>query len=142
MSAPRFTMEGCEVTGKVVKVYDADTVTLEFPIPLFKDSPVYKWSCRIVGIDTAEMRDKRPHFKAHAIAARDLVREMIMDKEVRVELGGFDKYGRVLATVYEPEDDASIADVLVAEGWALPYDGKAKATEEQWEQLIGKIENI
>lgn len=135
--APKFTMEGHTVEGLVVKVYDGDTVTVEFAIPQIEGSPVYRWSCRVVGIDTAEMLDKDPAFKALAVEARDLVREMCLDKKCKLDLGGFDKYGRVLVTLYEPDDDCSVADVLVAEGYAFKYDGGTKASRDDWEKLVG-----
>lgn len=137
--APKFSMEGHTVEAHIVKCYDGDSFTAEFAIPQIDGSPVYSWNCRVVGIDTPELRDKDPAFKALAIEARDLVREMCLNKKCKVELGGFDKYGRVLATLYEPEDGCSVADVLVAEGYAFKYDGGTKATREDWEKLVAPM---
>lgn len=136
--APRFSMEGYVIDATVVGVYDGDTFTAEFPIPQIDGSPVYKWSCRIQGIDTPEMRDKNPELKELAYKARDRVREKLLDKQCRIILGGFDKYGRVLATPLDPSSGTGIGESLVEEGLALAYDGGTKTS---WEETLNKKEN-
>ena len=43
--------------GRVIKVYDADTITIASKLP-FDDSPMYRLSVRLNGIDTPEMKGK------------------------------------------------------------------------------------
>lgn len=134
--APRFSLEDHVVQAKIVKVYDGDSITAEFPLPHthFKlVSPDYMWTCRIVGIDTPELRSKNMWVREHAYKARDRVRELIMDRRVRMELGGFDKYGRVLVSVRDTED-RDVADLLIQEGLALSYSGGKKA---DWAKHLG-----
>ena len=128
MDTPKFTFEGYDVQAQIVKVYDGDTITAVFPLPMHENSKSYKWSCRVVGIDTPEMRSKTPELKELAVKARDLVRSLILDKTVRLELGGFDKYGRVLCTAFD-KNGKSIAKTLIEEGLAKAYDGGKK---QQW----------
>ena len=127
--AEKFSLADHTVKAKIVKVYDGDSITAEFPLPHthFKlVSPDYRWTCRVVGIDTPELRSKDSRVRQHAYRARDRVRELIMDKKVDMELGGFDKYGRVLVSVQEPEG-RDLADLLIQEGLALSYSGGKKA---------------
>lgn len=131
--APKFSMDGYVVDANVVGVYDGDTFTAEFPIPQIEGSPIYKWSCRVQGIDTPEMRDKNPELKELAYKARDRVREMIMDKKIRIIIGEFDKYGRVLATPLDPTTGTCIGKILIDEGLALAYDGGTKTS---WEDVL------
>ena len=43
--------------GRVIKVYDADTITIASKLP-YDDSPMYRLSVRLNGIDTPEMKGK------------------------------------------------------------------------------------
>ena len=43
-------------SGRVIKVYDGDTITVASKIPGLKKSPIYKFSIRLNGIDCPEMR--------------------------------------------------------------------------------------
>ena len=43
--------------GKVIKVYDGDTITVQFKLP-YKSSPLYKISVRLNGIDCPELKTK------------------------------------------------------------------------------------
>ena len=49
-----FSLENKEFTGKVVSIYDGDTVKIIFK--LF--NTYYKWNCRINNVDTPEIRSK------------------------------------------------------------------------------------
>ena len=43
--------------GKVIKVYDGDTITIAARLPN-TDGPIYRFSVRLNGIDTPEIRGK------------------------------------------------------------------------------------
>ena len=45
-------------TGKVIKVYDGDTITIASRVPGLYNSPIYKFSVRLNGIDSPEMKGK------------------------------------------------------------------------------------
>ena len=52
------TLENQIIMGKVVDIYDGDTCKIVMP---FKNE-LYRWNCRLIGIDTPELRtrnDKR-----------------------------------------------------------------------------------
>jgi endonuclease YncB( thermonuclease family) len=89
--------------AKCVRVYDGDTFHLAtfLPSDTCKAEPV-RFSCRLNGVDTPELRTKDTDEKAAAVVARDLVKELILGKVVDVEVQGWDKYGRLLVAVQVP----------------------------------------
>ncbi|MCP4483691.1 MAG: thermonuclease family protein [Arcobacter sp.] len=125
MDTPKFSLKGYTVKAKIVKVYDGDTITAVFPLPMHENSENYKWSCRINGIDTPEMRSKDTELKKIAVQARELVKSLILNKTVNLELDNFDKYGRVLCNAFDI-NGKSIAKTLIEEGLAKEYDGGKK----------------
>jgi endonuclease YncB( thermonuclease family) len=116
--------EGAVIESRVISVYDGDTVTLIVPF----ESKFFKSKCRLMGIDTPELRTKDPREKAAGYAARDYLRSLIADKHVWVQCGGYDKYGRLLGTLYlTPSLDApSVNERMTAEGHARSYFGGTK----------------
>jgi micrococcal nuclease len=73
---------------------------------------------RYIGIDTAEMDDKDPTKLCYAKKAFEKNKELVEDKEVRLEkdLSETDKYGRLLRYVYI--GDVFVNDYLVRNGFA------------------------
>lgn len=116
----KFSLEGEIYFARVVKVYDGDSITV-----VFKYNGVYrKWTCRMSGIDTPELRNSCVGEKQEAIKARDFLRALILDKVVEIRCGDFDKYGRLLVTVYK--DEKCVNDLLIDDGYAVAYDGGKK----------------
>jgi micrococcal nuclease len=117
--------------GQVIKVYDADTITIASKLP-YNESPLYRLSVRLNGIDTPEMKGKgvSDEEKMAAILARDFVSNMVLHKYVRLENIESEKYGRILADVYF--EDIHLNDLLVKERYAVKYDGGTKMKPESW----------
>jgi micrococcal nuclease len=117
--------------GQVIKVYDADTITIASKLP-YDESPLYRLSVRLNGIDTPEMKGKgvSDEEKAAAIMARDFVSNMVLHKYVRLENIESEKYGRILADVYF--GDVHLNELLVKERYAVKYDGGTKIKPESW----------
>ena len=114
--------------GTVIKVYDGDTITVAERLP-YNESPLYRWSIRLAGIDTPEIKSVSPELARLAITARDELSNKIMGKRVVLKNIKTEKYGRVLATVvYEDQD---INQWLLDQNYAYEYDGKKKLTEEE-----------
>ena len=44
--------------GYVIKVYDGDTITIANRLPLINDDTIYRFSVRLNGIDTPEIKGK------------------------------------------------------------------------------------
>jgi len=85
--------------GRVIKCYDADTITIASKLP-YKESPLYRLSVRLTGIDAPEIKGKSEEEKELAKQARDFVSNLILNKYVRLENVESEKYGRILADVY------------------------------------------
>lgn len=149
IKAPKFSLEGLSFNARIISVYDGDTIKA-----IFKYRGVYNtWSCRIIGIDTPELRTKNPEEKELGYKARDFLRGLILNKVVKIKCHDFDKYGRLLVDVKvkletigsaapkgrcpprsgvvidnKGAEDAerSVNDILIQNKYALPYDGGKK----------------
>ena len=131
---PMFGFEGETHDGKVVNVYDGDTVKIV--MKMFEK--FYRFNCRIEGVDTPELRTRNKKEKAMGIKVRDELRKKILDKMVKVKCGEFDKYGRLLVDIII--DNTSITKWLIENKFAFSYDGGKKSWAEYLENE--KLKNI
>lgn len=140
----RFSLAGRKVRAKCVSVYDGDTA--QFVFALAEDgseapgasnssrrvtgggseplSPLYRFTCRMAGYNSAEMKTKSADEAAAGIAARDALRGKILDRIVTLELGEFDKYGRVLVDVFA--GPVFVNSAMIDEGHGKPYQGRGE----------------
>jgi endonuclease YncB( thermonuclease family) len=124
----KFTLEGLHVPGELVRVYDGDTFTLVLPVCCQR----YSFSCRLLDLDTPELRSRNPHEKTIAYQIRDWVRETLSTTPFQVHCHGFDKYGRVLCDIELQDERGDLADWLVTHGCAYRYHGKTKQSFDTW----------
>jgi endonuclease YncB( thermonuclease family) len=117
--------------GRVIKVYDADTITIASRLP-YDTSPIYRLSVRLSGIDTPEIKGKNvsEEEKQSAKIARDFVAGFVLNKFVRLENIQSEKYGRILADVYL--GDIHVNELLIKERYAVKYDGGTKKKPLSW----------
>jgi endonuclease YncB( thermonuclease family) len=117
--------------GKVIKVYDADTITIASKLP-YKDSPIYRLPVRLNGIDAPEMKGKdiSDEEKEAAKLARDYVANLVLDKIVKLKNIETEKYGRILADVYI--DNINLNELLLNERYVVKYDGGHKVKPTSW----------
>ena len=87
-------------SGKVIKVYDGDTITIATKVPGLEGSEVYKFSIRLNGIDTPEIKTKNDEEKKIAKIAQSELYNKIYDKIVTLKNVKLEKYGRLLCDVY------------------------------------------
>lgn len=116
--------------GKVIKVYDGDTITIAAKLPN-TEGPIYRFSVRLNGIDTPEIRGKTDAERKLAIIVRDALKELLIGKIVELRNVANEKYGRILADVYI--DNMSINDWLIDQDFAVPYDGGKKMRPASWD---------
>jgi endonuclease YncB( thermonuclease family) len=109
--------------GQVIKVYDGDTITIASTLPIV-NSPLYRFSVRLSGIDSAEIKSKNNNEKDLAKLARDKLSELILHKNVTLKNISTEKYGRILADVYL--DELCINNWMLDEGYAVEYYGGTK----------------
>jgi len=115
--------------GRVIKVYDGDTITIASKLP-FNDSPLYRLSVRLNGIDTPEIKGKNDDEKTAAKNARDSLSALILNKYVTLKNIQSEKYGRILAEVYL--DDICLNEWMIKERYAVKYDGGTKVAPSSW----------
>lgn len=120
-----FSFEGRECQGKVVSVYDGDTVKIVFPLTDKEPERLFKWNCRLINVDTPELRTKNKKEKEFGKKVRDMLREKILNNIVDVKCLDFDKYGRLLVEIFY--EGVSINQWLIDNNYAKVYQGGKKS---------------
>jgi len=117
--------------GKVIKVYDGDTITIASKLP-YDSSPIYRFSVRLNGIDTPEIKGQgiSEDEKEAAKITRDFVSNLVLNKFVELKNVQNEKYGRILADVYI--GDIHVNELLLKERYAVKYDGGTKMKPASW----------
>jgi endonuclease YncB( thermonuclease family) len=117
-NTPKWNFDGLKAVGKVISVYDGDTVTVAFNT---FGLGFFAHNIRLTGIDAPEMRGNTAEEKAAAIKARDYLRSIVDGREVAMSVVTTDKYGRLLASLKVGDLDISAA--MLSSGNAKPYSG-------------------
>ena len=92
----------------------------------------YAIATRIKGVDTPELRDKRPDWKAAGYLARDRARSWVAGGAVRfISMDKPDKYGRALGDLEKLDGGERLSDYLLANNLGVVYEGQNKALVEQ-----------
>ena len=143
-STPGLSINGLKCYGRLIDVYDGDTVKVI--LPTFNS--YYKFTIRLNGIDTCEIKSKDKILQENGIKARDRVLELLTNNKkdtkkdiknllesevflVWVECFENDKYGRILANIYKDENEKkSISEILLEEKLAYTYEGKTKLSND------------
>ena len=120
------------------KVLDGDTidVTIDLGFDLYKKERV-----RVAGVDTPEKRTRDLEEKALGLDATYWLKKKLEDTisgedelTIRTELvGGMGKYGRLLGWLYVGDDEVSLNEKMITEGYAWAYDGGTK--QKNFEEL-------
>tara|TARA_B100001094_G_scaffold232427_1_gene227279 strand:+ start:685 stop:1236 length:552 start_codon:yes stop_codon:yes gene_type:complete len=119
--------------GQVIKVYDGDTITIASKLP-YAESPMYRWSVRLLGIDTPEMKSHDPKLKNLATHARDVLSDKILNKTVHLENVSTEKFGRILANVIFQGENMN--QFMIDNKFAYEYTGARKLTELEQIELL------
>lgn len=156
ISTKYFSLNGTETFGRLVDIYDGDTVKIVLPVM----DNYYKFDIRLKGIDTCEIKSHNIENKNKGLKARKRICEMVEEiwgnysnspytfetkKDIQeylkkitcivfVKCYEFDKYGRLLADIYinyNSPNSKSISEILLNENLAYQYDGGKKLTEEE-----------
>ncbi len=121
------------------RVVDGDTVDVTFDLgfDLLKKERV-----RVAGVDTPEKRTRDKEEKKLGLDATLWLEDKLADAKqadssltIRTELdkGAKGKYGRLLGWIYVDNAVVSLNELMVAEGYAWPYDGGTK--QKNFEEL-------
>jgi len=107
--------------GKVLKVYDGDTITLGFVF----NNTVFRTQVRLLGIDTPEIKSTNEEEKRKALHAREALKYLVLDRVVELQNTKMEgKWGRLLADVYL--DTLHVNRRMLEMGHGVPYDGGKK----------------
>lgn len=128
------SFEGMRFRAKIVDVYDGDTIRCVFRW----NGNLLQQKIRTIGYDSPEMKPlksapDRDAEKKAAHAARDALQQQIGGQTVFIRCGGFDKYGRLLATIFKPsgwlgrEDGLNVNQWMIDNHYGVPYGGGTKA---------------
>jgi len=115
--------------GKVIKVYDGDTFTMISKLPNTQ-GPIYRFSVRMKGIDSPEIKGKTVNEKELAKKSRDMLSNLILGKIVVLKDISTEKYGRILADVFI--GDLCVNEWLLTNNYAIKYDGGTKERPQEW----------
>ena len=139
------TPPGTTVRAKVVDIYDSDSCHINLFLPGMGLTQLH---LRLRRVDGPEVRSRRAVEKKAAIIARDALLAFVLgappsihkprlrtpdvrtllalcpQEHVRVALGGTDKFGRVLAELWNEGRNA--ADWMLLHGLVMPYCGGKK----------------
>ena len=123
---------------EINRVVDGDTidVTIDLGFDLYKKERV-----RVAGVDTPEERTRDLEEKALGIDATNWLKQKLEDTidgeyelTIRTELkGGVGKYGRLLGWLYVGDEEVSLNEDMIEEGYAWAYDGGTK--QKDFEEL-------
>ena len=123
---------------EINRVLDGDTidVTIDLGFDLYKKERV-----RVAGVDTPEKRTRNLEEKALGIDATNWLKKKLEDTisgddelSIRTELkGGVGKYGRLLGWLYVGDEEVSLNEDMIEEGYAWAYDGGTK--QKDFEEL-------
>ena len=117
--------------GKVVRVYDGDTLHLAF---LVHGKP-QRIRVRLAGFDCAEMRSSHAAEKAVALRSKQRLEQQVLGRLVQLHQPlRWDKYGRLLADISTPQIPR-ISQWMIAHADGIPYHGGTKAVVD-WDKRL------
>lgn len=122
------SLNGLKTKGKIVYIYDGDTMHIVFK----KFGHYYRWNCRIIGVDTPELRTKNKSEKELGYKVKEIVEENFLNRIVNIHCYDFDKYGRLLVDIVMPKHVVNptkknkYSEWLIDNNYGQPYDGGKK----------------
>lgn len=125
-----YGFDGAVVYGRVISVYDGDTLKLATKLP--HTTRPFIINCRMDGYDAPELRPAKslPNREEHirkAIEARNYLMKYL-GSIVTVHIKGFDKYGRFLITLTDRNNE-NINEAMIRLGYGYEYHGGTKSGE-------------
>jgi endonuclease YncB( thermonuclease family) len=128
-NTPTYGYENLKKLVKVLKVMDGDTIDIALH---YETGKIFKHRIRLFGIDTPEMHpslsnpDRLKEIEASKQAKEALTQRLHEnDNLVIAHFHTFDKYGRLMATLYDKTGE-DINKWMIASGHAQEYFGKTK----------------
>jgi len=115
---------------KVEAVVDGDTIDVLIDLGF---DILFASRVRLAGIETPESRTKDLSEKKLGLEAKEYLKYKLKDaKSVKIKTEKMDsseKYGRILGWIFVDEQDVSINDQMISDGYAWGYLGDTKVKD-------------
>ncbi len=140
----QYDLNGRWLVAKILRIHDGDTYTIGWK----EGDRFVKTNIRLVGIDTPELRSKSNGGLEAKLCrlGRNWLISKHLNQVVSVECLSMDKYGRLLANIYEyPQKTVSFNQMLIDNKFARTYGGdlhKNDWTMEELNQGIAVAESL
>ena len=105
---------------KIISIYDGDTVT----VILRMNGKFVRWRARLMGFDAPEMRTQDVKEKYKAEKAKEFLETLLPKGIFKLEIHGFDKYGRLL--IDPSYKGKKISELMIENDHGYPYFGGKK----------------
>lgn len=121
-------------SGRVIKVYDGDTITIASKVSGLKNSDYFKFSVRMNGYDSPEMKTKNDEEREVAKLAQKALSDKIMGRDVILRNVRLEKYGRLLCEVYL--GDLHLNKWMMDNRYGIAYGGGTKIIPNSWKAYL------
>ena len=122
---------------QVLKVVDGDTIDVDIDLGF---NVSYTQRVRLAGIDTPESRTTDLKEKALGLEVKEYLKHHLDGAEdvvIQTEKpDSSEKYGRILGWLFINDDDTSLNEKMINEGYAWEYDGGTK--KKDFDALLAK----
>ena len=112
---------------QILKVVDGDTI--DASIDLGFDISLEK-RIRLAGVDTPESRTADANEKKYGLQSKEWLKHKVENAEhilIKTELpDSTEKYGRIIGHLFVNDQESSLNDQMIVEGYAWTYDGGTK----------------
>lgn len=112
-----------ELDAYCFNVHDTDTISV-----LFKyNQEVIKYNIRLMGLDAPELKSKDLNERELCIKGTEYLKQLILNKLIKVKTYKTDKYGRMLGSISTLDNNPiNINEDLIKKGYCREYHGDAK----------------
>jgi len=125
---------------KVLKIVDGDTIDVDIDLGF---SVSFTQRVRLAGIDTPESRTTDLKEKALGLEVKEYLKHLLENAEdivIQTEKpDSSEKYGRILGWLFINDEDTSLNEKMINEGYAWEYDGGTK--KKDFDSLLAKRAN-
>ena len=112
---------------QIIKVVDGDTIDAD--IDLGFDISLSK-RIRLAAVDTPESRTADANEKKYGLESKEWLKHKVENAKnilIKTELpDSTEKYGRIIGHLYINDQETSLNDQMIVEGYAWEYDGGTK----------------
>ena len=122
---------------QITKVIDGDTIDAD--IDLGFDISLSK-RIRLAAVDTPESRTADANEKKYGLESKEWLKHKVENAKnilIKTELpDSTEKYGRIIGHLYINDQETSLNDQMIVEGYAWEYDGGTK--KKDFDALVAK----